>query len=1094
MSRSYRVLSFLFLLLLGFSNAASAQFYNGSQMTFGKNRIQYNGFSWSSENYERFKIYYSLGGKAHGAYVAQAAHKYLQEIEKLFDFYIEEKIEFIVYNNQSQFKQSNIGITGDEMYNIGGVTRIVGSKVFLFYEGDHKKFDAQIRGAIAQVLLMQMMYGGNWKDVFKNSTLMALPDWYIQGFTSWVANPWDVEVEGYVKDGVQSGKFDRYYRLTGKDARYAGHAMWNYIAEVYGEGVIPNILYMTRISRNVESGFLFVLGVGLSKLSTDYVNYYKKKFSDDEKIQLKPTLDTLPVVNKKAQVYYQYKLSPDGRYAAFVSNKMGQYKIWLYDISKNELKRIAKGEQKLNRISDYSFPVLGWHPSGAGLAYVLEKKGEVYFCIYNVDDEKSTQKTLGKVEKVLSFDYNSDGKLLVFSAIANGQTDLYFYKPAGNAITQITDDVYDDLYPKFVNHDKEIIFASNRSSDTLERKVENKPYNTNRDIFVYNIDHSRFLKRITNTPDADETWPSQIDTMNYTYLSDENGMINRYIAFYDSTIAFVDTVIHYSYFTKISPLSNYNRNILEYDVNEKKGKYSLLMLQNGKYMFYSGKTKDDIKFAGELPNTRYRLQQKMTLLKNSKASAKDTVRKIEPVKIQVQDHAVRLDSGEIDIYNYQFSDEKPSYEKETVKIEESTSKKTNTRDSTKVIKPKPDEFKAAPSSAYRRNFATDYVVSQIDNNYLNQTYQRYTPGAPYFNPGINGLMKIGISDVFEDYRIIGGFRFAGNLGSNEYLLAFQDYSKRLDKQYTAYRQSFNSFSRDYNATKTFIHVLNAQYKYPINEVLSVRGTAQYRNDKVVTLATDYSNLHKENQFYHQVGGKLELVFDNTIPQGLNLYNGLRFKIWGEYYREIITQQSNFIVTGFDFRYYLKIHRNFIWANRFAGSASFGDKRLVYYLGGVDNWIAPKYNYDMQVATDQNYAYQTIATPVRGFYQNARNGSKFAVINSELRMPLIKYFAEKPLKSDFLENFQVVGFFDVGSAWTGWNPYSSDNSFNTIQYYSPGNPILVTIINQREPVIYGYGWGLRSRIFGYFLRFDWAWGVDDGVRYAPIKYFSLSLDF
>mgnify|MGYP001446535364 CR=1 FL=1 len=41
-----------------------------------------------------------------------------------------------------------------------------------------------------------------------------------------------------------------------------------------------------------------------------------------------------------------------------------------------------------------------------------------------------------------------------------------------------------------------------------------------------------------------------------------------------------------------------------------------------------------------------------------------------------------------------------------------------------------------------------------------------------------------------------------------------------------------------------------------------------------------------------------------------------------------------------------------------------------------------------------------------------------------------YDQNKPLQSDFLENFMVIGFGDIGTAWTGKNPYSSDNSFNT----------------------------------------------------------------
>ncbi|MFZ5553194.1 MAG: hypothetical protein ACOZCO_08775 [Bacteroidota bacterium] len=1066
---------------------ASAQFYNGSQMEFGKNRVQYNGFQWQYQNYERFKIYYYTGGKNHSVYVAQAAHQHLQQIEKLFDFYLEGQIEFVVYNTQSHYRQSNVGITGDEMYNIGGVTRIVGNKVFLYYEGDHKKFDKQIRAGIANILLFQMMYGGNWRDVLKNQTLLTLPDWFLQGFVSYVSQPWDVETEGYVKDGVISGKFDRFYRCEGLDAQYAGHAMWNYIGEVYGEGVIPNILYMTRISRNVESGFLFVLGISLRKMSTQFVEYYKIKFDGDNHNQVSPSQEPLPIPAKSKYVYRQFKMSPDGRYAAFATNEMGQYKIWLYDISKKELKRIAKGDLKLNRLNDYSFPVLGWHPTGNGLAYFVEKKGEILFCMYTLSEEKTTKKALSKLDKVLSFDYADDGKSMVISGVSMGQTDLYSFKPLGNSIEQITNDFYDDVHPKFVHQSTAIIFASNRPNDTLQREVKIKPGNHNKDIFVYNLkNNNRIFNRITRTPNADESWPSMIDSMNYTYLSDENGVINRYRSFYDSTISSVDTIVHYTYFTKTTALSNYNRNILEYDVNEKKGKYAFLMLKDGQYNFYTGQVKDDGKGLGALPDTRFRTMEKMMMGKSSEKT--EVPVKTETEKVEITEK--KDSSGVIDINNYEFSNDKPKYEKQTVKIEETTIKK----DTVSKKKQVDTEFKEAPQGLYKINFATDYIVSQLDNSYLNQTYQRYTPGGQYFNPGINGLIKMGISDVFEDHRIIGGFRYSGNLSSNEYMLMYEDLSKRLDKKYILYRQAFNAYARDLGITKTQIHEAKVALKYPFNEVLCLRGTFGYRNDRVVTLATDYPTLDEPNTHYHMSTNKLELIYDNTVKKGLNLYNGLRLKVWGEYYKEFITEKSDFIVTGFDVRHYLKIHRDFIWANRIAASASMGNKRLVYFLGGVDNWIVPQFDPSIQVPTDQNYGYQTIATPMRGFEQNARNGSNMAIINSELRMPLFKYFAEQPLKSDFLENFQVVSFFDIGTAWTGWNPYSDENSFNTTVIASPGNPIYVILENQREPIVYGYGWGLRSRLFGYFIRFDWARGIDDGAKQDPIKYFSLSLDF
>jgi len=86
---------------------------------------------------------------------------------------------------------------------------------------------------------------------------------------------------------------------------------------------------------------------------------------------------------------------------------------------------------------------------------------------------------------------------------------------------------------------------------------------------------------------------------------------------------------------------------------------------------------------------------------------------------------------------------------------------------------------------------------------------------------------------------------------------------------------------------------------------------------------------------------------------------------------------------------------------------------------------------------------------------------------------------------------MIGFLDAGVAWNGLNPYSKENSFNT-QVIRDGS-LTVTIQNQREPIVYGYGFGLRGRILGYFIRADWAWGVDDRVVLDPIFYLSLALD-
>ena len=84
----------------------------------------------------------------------------------------------------------------------------------------------------------------------------------------------------------------------------------------------------------------------------------------------------------------------------------------------------------------------------------------------------------------------------------------------------------------------------------------------------------------------------------------------------------------------------------------------------------------------------------------------------------------------------------------------------------------------------------------------------------------------------------------------------------------------------------------------------------------------------------------------------------------------------------------------------------------------------------------------------------------------------------------------MAFADVGAAWTGLHPYTDDNTFNFVTVEA--NPITVEVNNNREPILYDLGFGLRSRFLGYWLAADWAFGVDDGITLP--RRFTLSLNF
>ncbi|MDQ3100716.1 MAG: hypothetical protein M3R08_04970, partial [Bacteroidota bacterium] len=1060
--------------------SVDAQFYSGSQQEYGKNRVQYQEFLWQQYRFQEMEVYFYKEGQSLAQYTAQAATTHLKELEAAFDFALDERLQFIVYNSLTDFKQSNIGLAGMGDNNIGGATRIVGTKIFVYFEGDHTLLDRQIRSGIAHVIIDQMMFGGNWRDMVRSSTFMSLPNWYTDGIISFHSNPWDADLNNRIRDGIMSGRFKKLNRLSGNDSRLAGHAIWKYVAEVYGPGVIPNILYMTRVSRNIESGFLFVLGVSLRTLTDECFEHYRTRFTEEDRFRKDMTLEPFPIKTKKRRIYSQFKQSPDGRYYAWVTNELGQYKVFVHEIATGKTRRIVKGEKKLERIIDTSFPILAWHPTGGALNYTIERRGQLSLRTYTTEDRKTSTKPIFLLEKVLAMNYSPDGRNMIFSAVREGRTDLYLYHVIGNRQDQLTFDQYDDLDPAFADGGSSIIFSSDRQDDTLRTHTDVRLINGTKDIFLYDLEkRSPILTRLSNTPEVNEIQPMQFDSANYTFLGEEEGIRNRYLVRYDSVVSHIDTSIHYRYFTVQEKITDLRRSILEHNVDQRRGRVTQIQLRDGKYHFHAGPI-NDIRTATTNVVDTIAPEPRDPINGTSTTDDLSPIVKVDP--------QVPRPKGEnaIDIQNYVFSDEVPGEKPlappaRTGQLPVTTEQKSDTA----AIQP----FKYPEQRNYNLNFTIDEVVTQVDNSYSNQFYQPFT-GPNALNPGLSGLTRMSIRDLFEDHRIIGGFRLALDLNNNDYMLAWENLTRRLDKRIMFQRQAYQGLTQT-GVIKVHTHNIRYQISWPFSELASIRGSVMYRNDRYVIQAIDHLSLIEDNFQDHMVGTKLEWVYDSSLPRGLNLWTGWKLKVFGEYYQNPDERRSDMQVVGLDLRNSIQVHRELIWVNRLAGASSMGNRKIIHFLGGVDNWLFQRVDPSMPIDFQQNYYYQTMGVPMRGFYYNARNGSSFAVINSELRVPIIRYLANRPIRSDFFNHLQIAAFADVGSAWTGLHPYSDDNTFNQVTIYR--NPLTITLQNQREPIVYGYGFGVRSRLLGYFVRADWAWGVDDGVVLPRVFYFSLSLD-
>lgn len=1077
---------FIRLTILGFLIAlflpeGQTQFYDGSNVTFGKNRVQYRTFTWQYYPTKRAEVYYYQGGKALASRITASLPQWMEEVEEVFDRRIDGGVQVLVFNKQTEFRQSNIGAASDEENNIGGTAMLVGSKLFAFGQQEWIDVETQVKSGLAKLLFNQIMFGGNWQEALRNSTSTSFPLWFSEGLASYVSQPWNAEVAMQIGDAARNKAISKAHQVSADQAPWVGHAVWKYIADIFGPMVVSNTLYMTRVSRSLEKGFQYATGMDLVTVLEEANRYHLEW---DESENPFPSLvnrrdrrlasknpGNLPIQIKGDASVNAVWFHPDGKRFVWATEERGQIKIWLGDVDGSKAIRLGKHGHKIDRIQSQSSPAFAWHPNGKLLSYTLEDGPQNKLITVNIETLESSAKDIFQIDKILSMSYAPDGSTMIWSGLRNGQSDLYLYQVIGNNQLALWSDPYNDIDPIYSEDGKSIWFASNRPTADLQSEfVLGEPLSKQHDLFRLNWQGKiPQLEPWVQTPFTDERLPQLHGETQVTYLAEQpSGKQERWVSWRDSAIAFIDTTIHYRWFTEKRLAQTLPAPVHSYQFIEKRGVVGF-QHQLCEHLFWHEVNEDKGQW---------------------EASAQTPESSEAEISLDL-DWGWRPQQGETDIRNYQFGAwQEEDAEAQTLGNQSAQDKGVTKADNLSSSGWKP--YTLPKPINYRRNYAIESVTGQLDNSFGTNFYQSYS-GEIAVQPGLGGLSRISMSDLFEDRRFTAGFRLSGSLSNSRYMLAYADLSRRMDRTWIFERQGVTqNANNNQSPVNTHIHLLRHQLSYPFDEVRSIRMQAMARMDRNTPLSTDAYNLSQPTTFTHQTGLQLAYVFDNTRQRMINIREGLRYRIWGEYLVNPENTEATFGTVGWDFRWYKPLWRDITFAFRSAANWSIGAQKLLTMVGGVDNAISLAGNSNTPIDPTIAYAYQTRVTPIRGFKNNARNGSNMALFNTEIRLPIWSSLSKRSVESEFLRDLQCVGFADVGSAWNGRHPYDEANSFNQVVVVQ--NPITVTVDNNREPIIWGTGFGLRSKLLGYWVRADWCWGVDDGRWQDRIFNVSLQLDF
>lgn len=1085
--------------------------------TFGQNRIQTRKFDWRFFDSEHFRVYhYDAAGRQLARYVAEQAEKDIKVVEKKLGGKFPRRFNIILYNNYDDYRQTNIGRKYDSQIQDvpAGTVNLVGDKLVVYYTGVHTDVRRQLRSGMSRVLMQRLLFGENFREMVKNAVLLNLPEWTSDGFIAYLVDGWDAASETAWKNLLQANPRKGFYELAEKKPELAGKAFWKFISENYGEQNVKNLLYNMQLKSSLPQGLKLTLGMKVKEVYDSVIHFYNGVYEKDALVQDNPdssnkAILTIDVPKDNAKIS-NITVAPRGNDVAYVEWKDGEFKVIIQHTKDEQEKStiVSGGAKDFNETPDPDYPLLAWSNNGYKLAILYRKGTRTRLRIYNSLKAKLEDYIVpnNRFDRVLGMSFMEDDSKLVFSAVKKSKTDLYQFTVRGSRIKPITNDAWDDVQPTFISGGSRrgILFLSNRPLPDMNVPIKVNELPTGpMNLFFYDTKTQRpELLQASHLTKGTISQPIQYGNDNFAFLYDQNGINNKYVVLFGRDQNNMDSAY-------AVPITNYSESIISHQYNPASQQVADVVQVGGKYKVYFKPL--------EMPGvnaTEKQLQPTSLSIANEK-NTEPVVDNSNTVMAPPTDEDAVLKEG--NAFQSEFATDETGEAQATANAAD-TAQEAEASIATSDPYPEGDIDSILVDSTYikmrpqpyRLSFKPDFFTVRVDNSILFNKYQpASTLGGLPPNQSLAGMITVSLDDAMENHRFTGGFKLPINFNGSTYFLQYENFERRVDwgilflrdvNTYSymisledpATHQPIGALPDPYPA-KTASNILQGSASYPLDRRRSIRLHLALRQDVLDFKAIDsiaLKYLPRDKQYWTM--SRAEYVHDNTTNPALNIWKGMRYKFFAEYFYKLSAPNGGFFNVGLDARYYKPLYKNIIFASRVAYAHSGGNQQVNYVLGGVDNWLMPKQS-TVQPPSSQDFAFQALATNLRGYPQNARRGNSYGVINAEVRAPILTSILKRPIQSAFLKNLQLVGFIDAGSAWNGWMPMSADEPDYTFPTVGQSPAVVVSLPAPDYSVGVGYGAGLRTMLFGYFMRFDAAWNIEQTTA-KPMLIFSIGTDF
>ncbi len=999
---------------------------------FGKNKIQYREQEWHYIQSENFDIYFYDDGLRAAQFTAAVAESSYTYIRKILGYKLRDRIVFAVYNSHNDFEETNLSSSIQEE-SVGGFTEFFKNRIAIPYEGSTEQFRHVIHHELTHAAQLQYFYGTGPGAILGGVAGFALPGWFAEGSAEYYSRRWDTQSDNFIRDAVLNGYLPDIPNLNAYLAYKGGQSLLYWLEREYGLGKITELNSVLKRNRKVDAAFRDVFGQTLQELSKKWHAALKKEYWPEVARRMTPEDFAEPVTDHTRTTSFINNapaLSPDGQYIAWLSDESGFFDIYMRSTLDPDKKprRLISG-QKSSGLEEMKWlrPGLSWFPDSKKIAFAAKAGEKDAIHVLDVTSGKIVRSFYPDVEALWSPACSPDGQYIVFMGAQAGASDLYLLEVETGTVRNLLDDPWADLDPSWAPDGSAIVFVSDRGVAEPGRDDVLPPARwENTDIYMVRPDGTG-LQRLTDTPYIEKSPLFLHSTDSLLFVSDENGIDNIYLLDRKNGT--------------VTPLTDMITGVDQLSLASKNDRLAFTSFWRGGYDVYlcrfpltHGRT-----LTGRLQPTPFREREGLNyrnfpVEQNrvvEKPGHKDDERPFRKFVFDTDFQMARIDSLSHD------------------------------RNSPELM----PEARLLPDGRYRvRKYTSDFSID-------------YFGGSGGYDPfwGVQGYTQLLVSDLMGNHQIGLAMNLIQNITDSDFILSWSWLPLRPDFRLTAFHYAY--FFQTFEGIERLRHVgLSGRMTWPLTRF------------KRIELDAGLTWLQEKNVWYDYPAKvttalplNLALVKDNTLFRFFGPFSGQRYRVDAMFTPGLNPSMVSFYSLTFDYRYYRRLTSDTGLALRFSGGLSGGDRPMLFIFGGLDNWLNPRFATSIQRTSITDYFFSRLVTPVRGadFYE--KTGTRYFLVNAELRFPLVDYLIMRYPLSLGLSQVRGALFLDAGSAW------DKQSGFRAVRMTEEFGM-------QLQDLFTSFGWGFRANLGIFLLRMDAFWTTDLVSVSRPGYLFSVGLDY